>query len=426
MRAALWLLALFGIAAAVALFAGNNQGTVTVFWPPWRVDLSLNLVLLLLAGAFVLLHVALRALAALFSLPHQARQWRVQQKERSLHAALLDAMVQLMAGRFSRARKAALAALAQERTLEALDVALPQARQLRVLSHLLAAESAQSLQDRPARDAHLQQALNESAERGVLSPETREGVQLRAARWALEDRDPSAALARLEELPQGVQRRTLALRLHLKAARLDQRTLEALQTARLLAKHRAFSGAAARVILRGLATDVLSAAHDAAQLLRAWESLETSEREMPEVAIHAAQRMVALHGDLAMARNWLLPVWERMVIQPRSLSDELRVRLARALEAGLDSVDADWLARIESAQRNDPRDANLQYLAGMACMKRQLWGKAQQLLAQAGQGLQDAELHRRAWLALAELAEARNDAPQALAAWKRAALTEDH
>ena len=425
MRAALWLLALFGIAAAVALFAGNNQGTVTVFWPPWRVDLSLNLVLLLLAGAFVLLHVALRALAALFSLPHQARQWRVQQKERSLHAALLDAMVQLMAGRFSRARKAALAALAQERTLEALDVVLPQARQLRVLSHLLAAESAQSLQDRPARDAHLQQALNESAERGVLSPETREGVQLRSARWALEDRDPSAALARLEELPQGVQRRTLALRLHLKAARQDHRTLEALQTARLLAKHRAFSDAAARSIVRGLATDVLSAAHDAAQLLRAWAALEAHERQMPEVAIHAAQRMVALHGDLAVARGWLLPVWERMVDQPRSLGDALRVKLARALEAGLDSVDADWLARIETAQRNDPRDANLQYLAGMACMKRQLWGKAQQLLTQAGLGLQDVELYRRAWLALAELAEARDDAPQALAAWKRAALSQD-
>ena len=187
MRAALWLLALFGIAAAVALFAGNNQGTITVFWPPWRVDLSLNLVLLLLAGTFVLLYAALRALAALFSLPQQARQWRVQQKERALHTALLDAMVQLMAGRFSRARRAAMAALAQERALEALDVELPQARQLRVLSHLLAAESAQSLQDRAARDAHLQQALNESAERGVLSPETREGVQLRSARWALEE-----------------------------------------------------------------------------------------------------------------------------------------------------------------------------------------------------------------------------------------------
>ena len=37
MRAALWFLALFGIAVAVALFAGNNQGTVTLFWPPHRV-----------------------------------------------------------------------------------------------------------------------------------------------------------------------------------------------------------------------------------------------------------------------------------------------------------------------------------------------------------------------------------------------------
>ena len=163
MRAALWFLALFAIAAAVALFAGNNQGTITVFWPPWRVDLSLNLTLLLLLLAFGLLHVALRALSALFSLPRQARQWRLQQKERSLHAALLDALAQLLAGRFSRSRKAAQAALAQERALAALDANLPQAQQIRVLSHLLAAESAQALQDRPARDAHLQQALNESA-----------------------------------------------------------------------------------------------------------------------------------------------------------------------------------------------------------------------------------------------------------------------
>jgi hypothetical protein len=31
----------------IALFAGNNPGTVTLFWPPHRVDLSLNLVLVL-------------------------------------------------------------------------------------------------------------------------------------------------------------------------------------------------------------------------------------------------------------------------------------------------------------------------------------------------------------------------------------------
>jgi HemY protein len=425
MRAAIWLLALFAVAAAVALFAGNNQGTITVFWPPWRVDLSLNLVLVILLVAFVLLHTALRALSALFSLPKQARQWRLQQKERTLHAALLDAMVQLISGRFSRARKAAQAALTQEKTLSALGASLPQAQQVRVLSHLLAAESAQALQDKPARDAHLQQALNESADRTVLSsPETREGVQLRAARWALEDRDAAAALARLEELPQGAQRRTLALRLRLKAARQDRRTLEgagnrapAGQAPRVLgsrgAKHRARPGDRAAV---GRARSGAAAAR-----------LDRTRRQRTRDARGGHPRG-ATHGGAAwrpaLARGWLLPAWERMVANPRALGDALRVKLARALEAGLDSVDADWLARIESAQRNNPRDPNLQYLAGMACMKRQLWGKAQQLLTQAGLGLQDTELYRRAWLALAQLAEDRDDAVQAAEAWKRAAQIE--
>ncbi len=52
MRAALWFLALFGVAVAAALFAGNNQGTVTLFWPPYRIDLSLNLVVLSLTTGF--------------------------------------------------------------------------------------------------------------------------------------------------------------------------------------------------------------------------------------------------------------------------------------------------------------------------------------------------------------------------------------
>ena len=423
MRAALWLLALFGIASAVALFAGNNNGTVTVFWPPTRVDLSLNLVLALLVLLFVGLHLALRALSALFSLPRQARQWRMQQKERGLHVALLDAMAQLLAGRFTRARHSAQAALAQERTLAALDAGLPQARQLRVMAHLLAAESAQSLQDHAARDAHLQLALNDRDERGApaLLPELREGLQLRAARWALEDRDATAALERLAELPQGAQRRTLALRLRLKAARQARRTQEALETARLLAKHRAFSPQAGQTLVRGLASEWIAAAHDPAQLQRHWEQLDAAERAMPEIAIQAAQRMVQLGGEGATARAWLLPVWERAAAAPDALGEAARVRLVQVLEAGFDEVDAAWLGRIESAHQRHPRDPLLQYLAGMACLKRQLWGKAAQHLGQAARGLPDGPLARRAWVALARMADARGDGAEAARAWRRAA-----
>jgi HemY protein len=113
MKATLWFLALFGVAVAIALFAGNNQGTVTLFWPPWRVDLSLNLVLLLLAGCFLTLHVALRAHVGIVCHAPQARRWRLQHKERAMHAALLDALSHLVAGRYVRARKAAELVLAR-------------------------------------------------------------------------------------------------------------------------------------------------------------------------------------------------------------------------------------------------------------------------------------------------------------------------
>ncbi len=415
MRAALWLLVLFGVAVAIALFAGNNQGTVTVFWPPYRIDLSLNLVLLLLVGGFVFLHAALRALSALFDLPRQALRWRNQQKERAVHGLLVDGIAHLLAGRFVRARKSAEAALAQEQSLQSAGVRLGHAEPMRALAHLVVAESAQALQDPAAREEHLQRALVPANAREGQA--MREGVLMRAARWALDERDAATAGRWLAELPHGAARRTLALRMRLKASRLLGRTAEALETARLLAKHRAFSPAAAQSIIRGLAIDLLNAAHDIGQLQRAWVSLEPTERQMPELAIHGAMRVHALRGDATLARDWLLPVWERQA----ELSDAAKVRLVQALEVGLDSIDGTWLARFESAQRADPRDAVLQYIAGMACMKRQLWGKAQQLLTQAALGLRDAPLHRQAWRALAQMAEERGDAATAAQAWKRAA-----
>ncbi|HMA09045.1 MAG TPA: heme biosynthesis HemY N-terminal domain-containing protein, partial [Ramlibacter sp.] len=184
MRAALWLLALFGVAVAIALFAGNNQGTVTLFWPPYRLDLSLNLVLLLLFLAFMFLHAALAALAALFDLPRQALRWRSQQKERAVHASLLDSMSHLLAGRFIRGRKSAEIALGQEKSLSASGQRLANAAQVRALAHLLAAESAQALQDRAGREEHLQRALEQGAARDAQ--ETHEGALMRAARWALD------------------------------------------------------------------------------------------------------------------------------------------------------------------------------------------------------------------------------------------------
>lgn len=420
MRFALWLIALFCVAVVSALFAGNNHGTVTLFWPPHRIDVSLNLVLLGLALLFVTLHLALRALSGLFSIPQQARRWRLSYKERSIYSGLLDTISHLVAGRFVRARKAAEVVVAIEDAMLASGDALPDAARLRTLAHLLAAESAHALQDRSLREAHFENALAEasSKEAGDL----RDGVQLRAARWALEDRDSAGAVRWLEQLPAGTARRTIALRLRFKAARQARNTRVALDAARVLTKHRAFSEVAGAGIVRGLALEMLRNAHDAAQLAQAWASLELSERQQPDVALEAAQRLLSVQGDPAVARLWVLPLWES---QGHSLTTDQRVRLTGILETSFGASealpDAAWLARIEQAQMALPGDPLLQYLAGVMCVRLSLWGKAQALLKQSIPLLKDAGLKRRALLALADLAEHRMDTKAAAEAYKAAA-----
>lgn len=427
MRAALWLIGLFVAAVALALFAGDNEGTVTVFWPPHRVDLSVNLALLLLLLGFALVHAALRAWSALLALPHQARRWRERERERAINTLLLDARIQYTAGRYLRARKAAEAALArtQEDGLGEGEGEMPPARKLplRTQAHLMAAESAHALQDEITRERHLAAALAAAATPGAAG-ELRQAVLLRAAHWALNAQDPVAALARLDELPGGARRRTAALRLKLKAQRHSGRIAEAMDTARLLAKHGAFSPLGAASLLRGLAAERIAQAGDLDDMEQVRAALDARERATPELALRAAQRVLALGGDVARVRQWLAPVRDDLLAQSEALTDAQRVRLARVLEATMadsDTTDTEWLARIEGAQRQHPRDAILQYLAGMACLQHGLWGKAQSLLGQAARALDDAGLRRSAWRALARLAEQRGDSAAAASAWREAA-----
>lgn len=423
MRSVFWLLGLAAVAVALALLMGHNQATVTLFWPPQRYDVAFNFVVFALVSVFALLYLALRAFALLRDLPAQARRWRAQQVERAAVEAVLDALSNQLAGRFVRAQAAALSALERLNAMPAAQWA--QRPQLQLLAHLLVAESAQALQNRSARDEHLQAALHPQLAKAV--PVAHEGALLRAVRWAVEDRDADLARSRLGELPQGAGRRTLALRLKLRVARLGGATGEALETARLLAKHRAFSPEGSRSILRSLVLDALREAHDLAQLDAVWLRLDARERAVPELVLAAAARANALarddggidHADAAArVRGWLEPLWP----QWPQLDAAQQRQFVAVLEPGLAHLDAAWLGRVEQNQRDHPGNPYLQYLAGQAFVQRRLWGKAAQLLGQASHSLQDDRLLRRTWCSLARLAEERGDVQSAQAAWKRAAL----
>ena len=427
MRAALWLMSLFAVAVASALLASNNAGTVSIFWTPYRFDVSLNLVLFGLVLVLLTLHWAQRALTALFELPKQAKRWRLLQKERAAHAALLEGMAHFMEGRFLRARKSAETVLAREKSLNEAGEVIEHAGALRSVAHILAAESAHALQDKSSRQMHLNLALQEpTSGHSGMRQSLVEGSMLRAARWSLDDRDAAESLLWLDRLPQGVSRRTLAMRLRLKASRLAGEPSQALDTALLLIKHRAFTSEASESMIRSLVFDLIAKTHEQGQMQRLWARLGEPQRQSTDLAIQAALHWLSLGGDPVVARAWLSPIWNRWQTTPQNISATQQLKLTQVMDRSLTGQDTtqerEWLAWIETAQKTNPREPLLQYLAGRLCQKRQLWGKAQVLLAQAAPALGDPALRRQAWRSLAELAEQREDLQAAVNALKKAAM----
>jgi len=430
MRGVIWLLAMAAMAMALALLMGDNRAIVTLFWPPYRLDASFNLILAVLLLSFVVFYVGLRGIARLRELPGRAREWRSRQLTRSAVSALMDALSFQLAGRFVRAHASAKQALQHMNDLQEPSSAGIRIEQMRLLANLLAAESAQALQNRTSRDDYLGAALQPTLVKSAA--DAHEGALLRAVRWAVEDRQVAVARARLAELPHGAGRRIQALRLRLRVARLDGAVTEALEVARLLNKHRAFSPEAGRSLLRGLALDALRQAHDLAQLQAVWAKLAPSEKTMPELVLAAAEQANALlarqpdateEDRLASGRQvlaWLEPIWQ----QVGSLDGTEQRRLVRVIEPALADLDSAWLSRIERMQQAQPGNPCWQYLVGQACMHRRLWGKAAMQLGQARHGLADPVLRRRTWCALARLAEQRGDAAAALTAWQTAAQVE--
>ena len=409
MRRVIFLILLFVVAVVAATTLGSNDGLVSIYWGGWRSDFSLNLFVIVVLGACFVLMSAAQALNALISLPRRAGEWRALRRERAAQAALREALAEYFGARYGRARKAA------ERALLIIEdtPTLKTDAEFLVLARLLSAGSLHRLQDRPRRDEALRLAFKAARGGKALRAGGRnaeEAARLLAAEWALEDRDAPRALEALEALPPGAARRTQALRLKLQALRMGRQPLAALQTARLLANHQAFSPVVAQSLLRSLAGETLEAAHDVQQLRRLWAQFDPADRRDATVTARAAARAVQL--DAADdARQWLRPFWERLSELPR----EDREQVALALIEARGGIGSDWLPRLESAAQAYGHEAAVIAAVGMAFAERQLWGKARRLLEQAAAApALPTRTRRSAWRQLAALAREEGDEARAL------------
>ena len=373
MRNVVWFVLLFAAAVIAAAGLSQNDGLVSIFFGDTRLDVSLNVFVIAVVLFVVVLHLALKAINALVGMPARAHEWRALKRERAAHAALRDAHAEYLAARYNRAAKAAQQALALQAEVDVLRGD----REFTGLAHLIAAASLHRIQDRRGRDERAQEVVQLASSALVASP-VLDGAHLLMAEWALDDRDAERGLEALRNLPPGVARRTQALRLKLQAARMARKPFEALQTARLLAKHQGFSRLAAQSLLRSLASDVIATARDEEQLQRAWTSLDHADRRDVLVAARAAVRARDL-GRVDLGREYIQPHWSEIT---RLDADE-RAELAIALIDCSAGIGSEWLPRVEAALASHGQEPAIVAAAGAVFAERQLWGKARRSLEQA-------------------------------------------
>ena len=385
MRWLVWLLLAFAVAVGLSLLLRFNQGNVAIMWPPYRIDISVNLALALLAAGFVVLHLVLVAAARALGLPQRVRDYRTRRQQDQAGAALRDTLLAYFEGRMGRAERFARNAQASR------DTAAPAA--------LIAARAAHRMNERERRDQWLAEV---GADQGAAS-----ALQMTQAELAVDDRRSADAIEILERLQAGGARHIVAMRTALRAYEQAERWDEVIQTLRLVEKRDALHPSAVRSLrLKAHTALMRRKAGDAVAIRTHWRSLRADERADADMAAATATALIEAGADEDARR-----------IIEQGLDANCNGELIKAYGRVSGISLRDRLDRLEGWRRRYGDDPDLLLTLGRVCANDQLWGKAEDYLrlAQARQASVGAHL------ALAELFESLGRNEEAAAQFRLAA-----
>ena len=372
MRGLFWVLSLFALAVGLSMAARFNDGYVLLVLPPWRMEVSLNLAVAVLAGGFLLLHLILRGVALTLALPGRVREFRARRQQAKAAAIFQDAVRLLFEGRFGHALKKAAEAHA--------------AGEAPGLAALIAARAAQRMRESGKQQQWLERATADDARTAAARLMLEAEMCLDARRFE----DAVAVLVRLQQL---AGRHIAALRLELRAQQGCGNWDEVLRIVRQLEKRDAIAAEVARELkLKAHQQNIIRRSADVAQLRIGLDRVPAAEFG-PRLTHAAAEALIALgaHEDARrLIERQLEQTWDAALVDLYGRGEgpvgEMAARIARG-EA--------WLKQY-------PHEAALLVALGRLCMRLQLWGKAQSYL-EASLSLADS---REVHLELARLADA--------------------
>lgn len=380
MRALIWGVGLFALAVVTALATHYNTGYVLISLPNHRIEISLNLMVLLIALGCIAFHMLLNAAHGVLTLPAKARRfrqdWRRQQSAKALEEAL-DAYFESRHGRAVRAAA---------RVSEASH---------NPLATVITARAAHEMREFQLRDDALARLESDRSGRDYLRLTTQAELLLDEHRY----HDALNALAKITE------KHAATLKLELRAHQLARNWEQILVLLPLLERRQLFSGEVLSRLRQHCHREILrNKSGDSAAIGDYLKRISEDDRQEESVALAAARACLSIDAreqaqgfiENSLSRRWAPKLLE---LYPDTVRQDARTHLERA-EA--------WL-------KVQPKDAELLRALGRLCLGSTLWGKARSYF----EASLSVDEQPRTHLELARLLDQLND-PGADAHYRRA------
>ncbi|MEP7329164.1 MAG: heme biosynthesis HemY N-terminal domain-containing protein [Betaproteobacteria bacterium] len=346
MRLLFAFLLLAVLAVVAALLFKLNSGYALFVAPPYRVEVSLNAFIIIVAASFFVGYLLLRLASRLAGLPAQVRASRRQRNVERARGKQDASTVALLEGRYGKAKQ-----FAEE------SLAIPGSTGL---AALLGARAAAEM--RQFDDAHALLSRPDAGTASLAVPRL-----MLEAEMALEQGQPGEALTRLAELKREAGLHTAALRLELRATTNAGRHADVPPLVEQLVKRKVYDAAQGDLLRAAAFAQALTQQrHDVAGLRAFWSRIPDVDRLDPKVAQSGATAFLALGGDREAAEIIVRAL-------DRHWDADLAVLYAQCRAA-------DSTAQLETAERwllQHNTDATLLYALGTLCERESLWGKAQ-------------------------------------------------
>ena len=345
MRFAIWSVVLAVLAVVIALLARQSDGYVVIVAAPYRVELSLNLLVLGVLAGYVAFHLLARLAETLLAIPKRVAAYREERDRNRARQSLNDALIAFFQGRFASAEKSASVAMESDES--------------RGVAAIIAARSAHELGRFSEREQFLDQAKG--------APAVDQARLTTLADLLLAQGRHEEALAVLKDLAGRDARNVRLLRMRLTSETALKRWDDALATTNALAKLGGIPESEAAATRRAAHLGNLNRkAQDAVALTQYWKHLPNELRLDPSIASTAARFHLALGGNAEA----------QLIVEDA---------LAAGWDTGLVALYADCagtsavhlIERGEKWLRSHARDPALLLTLGKLCMKQGLWGKAQ-------------------------------------------------